>query len=150
MNYSSKILSYHIGKMDNLNVFMSTWINGHFQDHQTLFSGLNGLEVALKNSPYKINNLYMFFNSKDKASLNKFLYYDNFQHNSFYQWLNKLGAKLIDYNKPPMVTHPLLNPFQVAVGTERGFYNNFIYAEHATHTMLLKALNLLFNAYGVK
>lgn len=125
------------------------WTMSHANDHLHIFGLLDNLQKSLGAPLFELNVFNFYFNPEDSNAVNKFLFYDNFQHSEFYSWGNQLGATLPLYGKPKAQFAPVLNPCTKMIRIDVEAFNDFFLRERNTHNNILKAVNNLYAVFGV-
>jgi hypothetical protein len=129
--------------------FIRQWTMQHSEEHLNLYGLLGELENTLGLVPLKFDTFHLSFEPGDLRSINDFIYYDNFQHEELYNWINTLGAYLTNYNKPILTVLPRLNPMIRMLDANTGAFNMFFLMEKNVHANIQVAVNSLYQAYGV-
>jgi hypothetical protein len=74
--------------------------------------------------------------------------HNNLHHAEFYQWLDLLGANLVNYSKPAKSFPAVLNPVTKMATVDINKFNEMIWYEKNVHVNILATINSLYTAYG--
>ena len=125
--------------------FITNWMNLHTTDHSSFFLALNSLREALGEPQIKFHRLQLFFNPENLTSVNQFLYYNSIEHKEIYNQINKLG----ELATPTFYVLPVFNIMERFTDLHFKTFGEFIFHENRVHTLVARAINLLYDALGV-